>query len=102
MAMAQDAGQPVDRKLDNDTLERIGEVLVEYIASPDSTGDGLRDALRDLADDARAKQIPPEYLLVVLKDLWRSLPQLRSATPSDEARLLQRVVSMSIAQYYRG
>jgi len=101
MAMAQDAEPPVERTLDSGTLERIRELLGRYIESPDSNVDGLRDALRDLADDARARQIPPEYLLVVLKDLWRSLPQLRSATPSDEARLLQRVVSMSIAQYYR-
>jgi hypothetical protein len=103
MAMAQDAGSPPDHPLNRAILEHIRGLLVTYTESSANDAEGLRDALRQLADDARAKGVPPEHLLTALKDLWRSLPQMqRRLTPGDEARLLQRVVSICIAEYYRG
>jgi hypothetical protein len=99
MAMPQDVPE---RPLDRGILEHIRELLVAYTESPADDAEGLRDALRQLADDARDKGVPPEHLLTALKDLWRSLPQMqRKRTPGDEARLLQRVVSICIAEYYR-
>ena len=43
----------------------------------------------------------PEQLLVVLKDIWSGLPEVRSMTNSrEQIRLLQRVVTMCIKEYY--
>jgi len=102
MAMTQDAGPPPDRPLNRSILEHIRGLLVTYSESSAHDPEGLRDALRQLADDARDKGVPPEHLLTALKDIWRTLPQMqRRITPGDEAQLLQRVVSICIAEYYR-
>jgi hypothetical protein len=43
----------------------------------------------------------PEQLLVVLKDVWSSLPEVRSMTNTrEQINLLQRVVTMCIREYY--
>ena len=61
----------------------------------------LRAALQTLAREARQKGISPEQLLVVLKSLWRSLPEVQHARDYDEeTRILQRVVAMCIKEYF--
>jgi hypothetical protein len=56
-----------------------------------------------MAAEARSKSIPPEQLLVVLKDIWYSLPGVRGMSePVEQVRLLQRVVTMCIKEYYAG
>jgi hypothetical protein len=56
-----------------------------------------------MAREARDTAMPPEQLLVVLKDVWYSLPVVRQPkTPEDQVRLLQRVVTMCIKEYYSG
>ena len=43
----------------------------------------------------------PEQLLGVLKSMWHSLPSVRAISDSsDQVRLLQRVVTMCIKEYY--
>jgi hypothetical protein len=101
IAMARDVGPTPDRPLSPETIARMREVLSQYVASPADQRDALGVALCDLADEARLKDIPPEHLLIVLKDLWRALSIVRDAARDEEARLLQRVVSMCIAAYYR-
>jgi hypothetical protein len=54
-----------------------------------------------MAGEARARSILPEQLLVVLKDVWSSLPEVRSTHESrEQISLLQRVVTMCIKEYY--
>jgi hypothetical protein len=46
--------------------------------------------------------VPPEQLLVVLKDLWYSLPAVRTIDDfGAQVRTLQMVVTMCIKEYYR-
>ena len=54
-----------------------------------------------MSAEARERAILPEQLLVVLKDVWGTLPEVRAMTDAGEqVRLLQRVVTMCIKEYY--
>jgi MoxR-like ATPase len=99
MMMAHDS-TPNPARLDDNTLDALRAALVQYVATP-AGGDALRSALRALASEARTKSVPPEQLLVALKDVWHSLPDVRAMSEqADQIRLLQRVVTMCIKEYY--
>ena len=61
----------------------------------------LEPALRRIATEAREKKMRAEELLVLLKDVWFGLPQIRKMPEGqNQNRLLQRVVTLCIRQYY--
>jgi hypothetical protein len=61
----------------------------------------LRELLCKAADEARTKGITAERLLVLLKDVWYSLPGVANAPSADAANaLLQELVSRCIQEYY--
>lgn len=68
----------------------------------DSTDPGaLQVSLHMLASEARARAVLPEQLLIVLKDVWNTLPEVRSMKdPREQIGMLQRVVTMCIKEYY--
>lgn len=99
MMMAHDSS-PGDGSLDDETVAVLRSALVAYIDAP-AHGERLRESLRSIAGEARRKAILPEHLLIVLKDVWFSLPAARTLDePDDQVRLLQRVVTMCIKEYY--
>jgi len=101
MMMAHDSSQG-PAALAEETISAVRSALVEYVDAP-TRGDQLRAALHMMAAEARAKSIPPEQLLVVSKDIWYSLPGVRCMSePAEQVRLLQRVVTMCIKEYYAG
>ena len=64
-------------------------------------GDELKGLLTRAAIDARQKGIQAEQLLLVLKDVWYSLPQLATLPGNDvQTRLLQQLISRCIQEYY--
>ena len=68
-----------------------------------SHGDELRGLLSRAALDARQKGIHAEQLLLVLKDIWYSLPQLATRPGNDtQTRLLQQLIARCIQEYYAG
>ena len=100
MMMAHDSS-PGPGSLGRETLDLLHTTLVAYVNAP-GDGEQLRLALHAVADEAREKAIPPETLLIALKDVWYALPTVRAMKPSDDQlRLLQRVVTMCIKEYYR-
>ena len=61
----------------------------------------LRRALRLLCDDARARGVRAEQLVIMIKQAWRSLPEAASRPGDDSGtELLRRVVSVCIEEYY--
>ena len=61
----------------------------------------LQEVLARAATEAREKDIHAEQLLVIMKDLWYSLPDLRGAADSErQTELLQELISRCITQYY--
>jgi hypothetical protein len=103
MMMAHDSGATPNGGLSAAVIDRIAGALAQYLAAPHSRGDELRAALHALAEEARQRSMPPEKLLVVLKDIWHELPVVHQSTERDEqVRVLQRVVTMCINEYYGG
>jgi hypothetical protein len=63
--------------------------------------DDLHDVLCKAAEQARERGIQAERLLIILKDIWFSLPELASAPSRDiENKLLQELISRCIQEYY--
>jgi ActR/RegA family two-component response regulator len=99
MMMAHDSS-PGRNSLTEETIEAVRAAIVRYVSAP-ASGDELGAALQQMAAEAREQSMLPEQLLVVLKDIWYSLPSVRSISDSsDQVRLLQRVVTMCIKEYY--
>jgi alpha-ketoglutarate-dependent taurine dioxygenase len=102
MMMAYDSSQTPASRLDDDTITALRAALQQYLSNPDSPS-ALQAALLATASEAREKSILPEHLLVVLKDLWGNLPEVRLVSDArEQVKLLQRVVTMSIKEYYSG
>jgi hypothetical protein len=101
MMMAHESSpRPPGGGLAEETTEAVRTALVRYLRAPGNSNE-LRSALNRMADEARTKAILPEHLLVTLKQLWNSLPELRSVGDVEEqTRMLQRVVTMCIREYY--
>ena len=54
-----------------------------------------------MAAAARDKTMPPEQVLIALKDIWNALAEVRAMTDSgSQMRLLQRMVTMCIKEYH--
>jgi hypothetical protein len=99
MMMAHDSS-PGPNTLTEETIDAVRAALVKYVGAP-AHSDDLGVALRDMAAEAHDRSMLPEQLLIVLKDIWHSLPSVRSMSDSgDQVRLLQRVVTMCIKEYY--
>lgn len=91
---------PAPPDLDPQTIEDL-RVALQKSADRGTHGDDLRDVLCRAAVEARRKGIQPERLLVVLKDIWYSMPQIAGAARGDVSNaLLQELVSRCIHEYY--
>ncbi|HEX5437248.1 MAG TPA: hypothetical protein VFW98_08810 [Gemmatimonadaceae bacterium] len=83
--------------LADETLEALRDALeLELLASG-----YLHRALRNLSREAHAKSLQAEQVLVTLKQLWHSLPDVqRARTRAEQARALEHVIAMCITEYY--
>jgi uncharacterized protein (DUF2267 family) len=97
-----DQGPTLPNALAQETVDSVRRALERHVRSPDpDPTTELRNALHDLAREARQKAVSPEQLLVTLKNIWRSLPEMESARDhTEQTRVLQRVVSMCIKEYF--
>jgi len=101
MMMAHDSSPPPSR-LDDESLDAVRLALRAYLQDVENAS-ALRSSLLLIATEARARSILPEQLLVTLKELWSALPEVRAIPDAGEqVRLLQRVVTMCIREYYNG
>ncbi len=100
MMMAYDSSQPPPSRVDDDTLDELRAALRQYLVD-NSSPRVLRNALLRMSSEAREKSILPEHLLIVLKDVWNALPEV-GAMPdaAQRIRMLQRVVTLCIKEYY--
>jgi hypothetical protein len=91
---------PSSPRLEATTVEALRAALARSITNGNHADD-LRDLLCHTAAEARGKGIRAEHLLIALKDIWFSLPELvdRSANDVDNA-LLQELISRCIQEYY--
>ena len=91
---------PSSPRLEPATIEALRAALARSVTNGNHE-DALRDLLCQTAAEAREKGIHAEHLLIALKDIWFSLPELvdRSANDVDNA-LLQELISRCIQEYY--
>ena len=67
-------------------------------ALADST---LRSELRAVCAQAKRTDMRAEQLVIVIKDVWNSIPAARShARPADAQSLLNRVVTLALDEFY--
>ena len=100
MMMSHDSSHTPASRLDGETVNAVRMALRAYLVDANDPG-ALQATLLMMATEARRRSILPEQLLVVLKDEWNALPEVRSMTePREQIRLLQRVVTMCIKEYY--
>jgi hypothetical protein len=97
------------RTIPESTIAALRELLLRMLHDePPSnaegtprTSDELRDAMRELCDDARRNQVRVEQLVIAIKQGWTSLhterPRARSAGPDG---LLNQVITQCIDEYY--
>ena len=91
---------PESSALDSQTIADLRATLQASV-DRGAHGDELRDVLCRAANEARRKGLYAEHLLVVLKDVWYSLPQIAGASSTDTSHaLLQELVSRCIHEYY--
>jgi len=100
MMMAHDSSRTPSSQLDDETVSAVRQALRTYLRdSKDSSA--LQSPLLEMAQQARTRGILPEQLLIVLKDVWNTLPEVRAMTDAHEQiGMLQRVVTMCIKEYY--
>src|SRR5437764_385157 len=83
-----------------ETIEALRAALTRSVAEGNHVAD-RREMLCKAAEDARSKGIQAEQLLLILKDIWYSLPDVVGASSSDvENALLQELISRCIQEYY--
>jgi hypothetical protein len=100
MMMAHDSGHTPPGRLDGASIDLLRAALRDYLQDSKDPNK-LQPSLLHIAGEARARDMLPEQLLVVLKDVWSSLPEVRSMTNTrEQINLLQRVVTMCIREYY--
>lgn len=96
--MAPDS-TPNTPALSVESLDYLRDALQRY-AREDSI-DGIQPALRRIAQEAREKRMHPEQLLIALKDVWFGIPVIAPGTAAEaQGRMLQRVVTVCIRDYY--
>jgi hypothetical protein len=87
-------------RLEAATLDALRTVMQRAVRKGDH-GMELQEVLARAATEAREKDIHAEQLLVIMKDLWHSLPDLRGAADTErQNELLQELISRCITQYY--
>jgi hypothetical protein len=98
--MAHDSGLTPPSRLDDASIDLLRAALRDYLQDSKDPSI-LQPSLLHITSEARARAMLPEQLLVVLKDVWSSLPEVRSMTNTrEQISLLQRVVTMCIKEYY--
>lgn len=97
-----DQGQTLPNALAQETVDSVRRALERHVRCADAEpATELRMALHDLAREARQKAVSPEQVLVTLKHIWRSLPEIESArNQMEQTRVLQCVVSVCIKEYF--
>ncbi|MEP6619861.1 MAG: hypothetical protein ABJE47_11110 [bacterium] len=101
MTMDKELGSIRPSPLKNGTVDPVRAAFLVYL-SDGSQSSVLQDALSRMSLEARHVGMLPEHLIIVLKDIWNGLPEVRAMRDIDEqVRLLEGAVTMCIKEYYR-
>jgi hypothetical protein len=92
---------PHHRQLSAETRAQLRAAVLRRLRDPTATDVELKEALERVADEARRADMRVEELIIAFKALWDEIPELQGGgAAGDEARLRERLISMSIRAYY--
>ena len=86
--------------LNPDALDPVRAAIRVYLSSG-SSPTVLSDTLSRLSSEARQCGMLPEHMVLVFKDVWNGLPEVRARNIDEQIRLLEAAVTMCIEEYYR-
>lgn len=87
--------------LSESTMKELRSALTDQLKKPDSPTPELANLLRKIGREAHQKQIRPEQLIIIFKQLWNSLAEsLRPQNADQYERIRQRLVTLCIQAYY--
>ncbi|MFL5639387.1 MAG: hypothetical protein ACJ78M_08435 [Gemmatimonadaceae bacterium] len=82
-------------------MKELRTALTEQLKRPGNPTEDLTNLLKQVAHEAREKNIRPEELIVIFKQLWNSLAEsLRPQNAEEYERIRQRLVTLCIQAYY--
>jgi hypothetical protein len=82
-------------------MKELRTSLAEQLKQPEGPTSELASLLKKVGREAREKNVPPEELIVIFKELWNSLAEsLRPQNPDQHERVRQRLVTLCIQAYY--
>lgn len=82
-------------------MKELQAALTEQVRRPEAPSPELSLLLKRIAREAREKDIRPEELLVIFKQLWHSLADtMRPQTADQFERVRQNLVTVCIKAYY--
>jgi hypothetical protein len=79
----------------------LRSALQARIAAPPRDDVDFRRALRLMSEDAHRRGVRAEQMIVALKEVWRSLPEVQTV-PAGGPRdtVLSNVITMLVEEYY--
>jgi hypothetical protein len=82
-------------------MKELRTALIEQLKGPDGPTQELSNLLRVVAQEAHDRDIKPEQLIIILKQLWNSLAESLRPQNADQYELVrQRMVTLCIRAYY--
>jgi len=80
----------------------VGAQLQVLRSNGDVDADALRDAVRIVCLAAHAQGMPPERVIIQLKELWEGLPRSRDLfRTGGTSELMGQLVRMALDEYFR-
>jgi hemoglobin-like flavoprotein len=82
-------------------MKELRTALTEQLKSPDGPTQELSSLLRKVAREAHDRDIKPEQLLIIFKQLWNSLAESLRPQKAEQYELVrQQLVTLCIRAYY--
>ncbi|HYS68972.1 MAG TPA: hypothetical protein VEM14_01945 [Gemmatimonadaceae bacterium] len=82
-------------------MQELKAALTEQLKQPNGPTPELTRLLNKVGAEARQKDIKPEELIVIFKQLWNSLAEsLRPQNAEHQERVRQNLVTLCIQAYY--
>jgi len=87
--------------LSESTMKELRTALTEQLKRPDGPTLELTTLLRKVAREAHGRDIRPEELVIIFKQLWNALAESLRPQNADQYELVrQRLVTLCIQAYY--
>lgn len=82
-------------------MKELRAALIEQMKRPEAPTQELAALLRRVAREAHDRDIRPEQLIVIFKQMWNSLAETLRPQNSDQyERVRQHLVTLCIKAYY--